>query len=258
MPNVLNTQQALLHAIFRQTPSPISPELELSEDNQGLAIYRNNLRATAAQALTITFPTVEALMGEELMGLAAEKLLATAPPHQGDWAQWGSELANILEDVSALDDYPFIPDCARLDYLCHQLVREADHALEADSLGLLESEDPDNIRVELAPSLHLMRSEFPIAGIRSAHKLAGDERAQRLAEVVRDSEEDGYYLACFRNGFEVAVTPLSNTEYQWLQLLKDHSLGAALGKIDLEAFSFEPWLISSIPNNLIYRFSASS
>ena len=64
-------QQALIAAIF--PPAGIE---EISDfDPRGLAIYRNNLLATAQQALAISFPTVLTLIGEDLFNHACRELL---------------------------------------------------------------------------------------------------------------------------------------------------------------------------------------
>lgn len=247
-------QNQLLTAIFSSVGSTQVNDLALPSDDPGLAIYRANLRATAVQALNITFPTVEALIGESLMKLACEKMLTENPPSHGDWALWGKEFAQVLSNITALIDYPYVPDCARLDYICHQLVRAASEAFEQESLALLQSEDPMNIKVKFVPSFTLMESDYPIAGIRAAHKFSGTERKQKLLEVVNGVIEEKYYLLCFRNGFDIVVQDISETHYQWLTLLQQHSIGQALDLINLEHFSFEQWLLESIQNNLIHKF----
>ncbi|MEM9101370.1 MAG: DNA-binding domain-containing protein [Pseudomonadota bacterium] len=249
------TQQKLLEAIFGNDSNTNFSSLGMTFDKRGLAIYRANLRATALQTLTITYPTVYALIGEELMAFASEKLLFSNPPHQGNWAAWGETFADTLNELDALEDYPFVADCARLDYVCHQGVRAADTPFKTDSLSLLNSVGPDDIKVELTPSLEIIESPYPIADIRSAHQLPEAERKQKLNTIAQDATEQTYRIACFKSGFEMLVTTLTPYEHDWLLLLEHHSLGEALGHIDLERFAFNPWLQQSVNNQLIHQFS---
>lgn len=253
MSKLIDTQQQLLQAIFSETmPSETRAG---AFDHQGLTIYRNNLRATATQALNITFPTVKALIGAELFAYATTQLLSAQAPHHGDWAQWGSRFADILAQIDELKDYPFVADCARLDYVCHQLSRAVDHQSDIKSLQLLNSHEPDIIRVELAPQLTLIASLYPLDAIRLAHKLSEQSRKEKLMEILQShSAEQPYYFICHRNGYEVLVTSISALEYRWHYLLTEHSLGEALSLIDIPAFSFEKWLLSSIRNNVISKF----
>lgn len=252
MSNLISTQQNLLEAIF-------IPSGELTEsmvEDKGLQIYRANLRATALQALCITFPTINALIGEGLMSYATEKMLNLSPPKDGNWARWGESFAAVLEDIEPLKEFAYLPDCARLDYLCHQLVREANFSLDTDSLSLLQNNDPAMLKIELAPTLHLLRSPYPIQQIRDAHKLQALERKKALASIsFADTTKDGYFVACYRNGYTVSVNAISSAEYQWYQLLEKHSLGASLDLIDLSAFSFENWLRNALQEQIIHKIS---
>ena len=242
-------QQQLIQAIFTETDAH-------DFDQQGLMVYRNNLRATATQALSITFPTVHALIGDELFTYAAQQLLDLHPPHHGDWAQWGDALPKVLSKIYALKEYPFVTDCARLDYVYHLLIRAADHQMDMNSLQLLNTHDPDEIKVELAPNLKLMESIYPLTDIRAAHKLPKTEQQAAFAAAIQtQSSEHTYYFICHRNGYDVVVRAVSGQEYQWYQLLATHSLGEALSLMDTSTFSFEKWLLSSIQSNVIRKFS---
>jgi hypothetical protein len=252
--NAEQLQNALLKAIFVDDEQ-VSDQLALQSDHRGLRIYRANLRATALQALTISFPTVAELVGPDILRYASNKLLQLYPPQHGNWARWGEQLAEILAAMPELNAFPFVVDCARLDYLCHQLTRAADHHFIQESLSVLNFGDPDSIKVNLAPSLTLLSSEFPIGEIRSAHKLFDEDRQQQLAIALRKTNVEKYFYACFRNEYEIQIQTLTEIEYKWLNLLINTSLGEALELIDHLQFSFENWLQLSIRNNLIHTFS---
>lgn len=249
------TQHLLLQAIFSEPSDEVYQHLNLSESDPGLAIYRRNLQATALNALKITFPTVTQLIGEQLMGLVSSQLLVSQPPNDGDWAKWGKGLAEHLKTLDVLSEYPFVADCAALDYLCHQLVRAPNTKFNQASLMLLESETAESITVVLARSVQLLESEYPIVDIRAIHQLAEAQRTEKLAILANQPEQARYYAIAFRLGHEVIVKSLSEYEYQWFNLLKTHTLGDALSQMDLDKFNFEQWLIESLQNNLIDEFT---
>lgn len=241
-------QHNLLKAIWEERAGS-------SFEPKGLAIYRANLRATAAQALSVTFPTVSALIGEELFQSVAERLLFTSPPTQGDWAQWGEALPALLQELDELQEYPFVADCALLDWHYHRLARAQDLATQSESLVLLEEHEPAHIYVELAPSLTFIESQYPITEIRSAHQLSEVERQERLQALIQTgSFAKARTFACYRNGFEVNTVELTAAEQIWYQYIQQHSLGEALDQMDLHEFSFAEWLLAGVQTNLIHKF----
>ena len=245
MSTIKSQQHQLLAAIF-------NCRVKGEFDARGLSIYRQNLRATAAQALKITFSTVHQLIGEELFQKVSDQLLQWDPPQSGNWASWGVSLAGIIEQMQALREYPFIADCARLDYTCHQLIRSADSYTNLESLNLMQIQSLANLKLLLNPSLTLIDSQYPIAQIRSAHQLAGIDRHKALraaSELMR--YHNHFQIACFRDGHQVRVIPISTTEYHWLKLLQGNSLEQALEEIDNDDFDFQQWLLSSVETNLL-------
>ena len=86
---VAKQQQSLIKLIFDEQAG------DHSFDPRGVEIYRRNLRATASQVLTITYPTVLKLIGEDLFQFACNKLLQSSPPKAGDWGLWGEGLTTF-------------------------------------------------------------------------------------------------------------------------------------------------------------------
>ena len=245
MRDLKTIQNQLLSDIFSRQPTS---EFEA----RGLAVYRANLRATAAKALQITFPTVLELIGEDLISYAAEELLAISPPDKGDWAVWGAQLPDLLSTLPALADYPFVLDVAELDYHCHQMVRAANATVDYQSLMLLNSHQPEELFIACNPQLILMVSEYPLVEIRRAHKHPSETNSELLSSAM-NGDADQHYLACYRDALEVLVQPLSKLEFEWLQALKTMSIGDALTAFRDTEFSFQHWLESAIQTNLLYK-----
>lgn len=238
-------QNQLLTDIFSRQPTS---EFEA----RGLEVYRANLRATASKALQITFPTVLELIGEELISHAAEELLVVSPPDTGDWAVWGAQLPYLLSTLPALADYPFVIDVAELDYHCHQIMRSANAAVDYQSLMLLNSHQPEMLHIACNPQLVLMASEYPIVEIRRAHTHPSKANSALLKSAMK-SDTDQHFLTCYRDDLEVMVQSISRLEFEWLQALKNMSIGDALTAFRDTEFSFQQWLEKAIQTNLLHK-----
>lgn len=240
-------QHQLLAAIF-------DCRLHGQFDDVGLSIYRNNLRATAIQALKITFPTVRSLIGEELFHPLAMYLLEHEATTSGNWASWGQLMPEALDSIDVLAQYPFLPDCAHLDFVCHQLIRRADYQVNFASLRLLEAEPAHHVRLCLNPTLTLIKSNYPIAEIRAAHQLNEIEQKAALTRVRElAQQQDAFYMACFLDGYHVRVSSLDKAEFTWLTELEACTLEEALCSLPSGALSFQDWLVNSVQSNLLYE-----
>lgn len=102
---LLELQRAWLSALRDPAPGPaldtLLSRLEGGQRNaeEGFAVYANNVRATLIQALRISFPTTEALMGRGLFCRAVLHCLKHFPPQQGNLDEYGQEFAASVQAV---------------------------------------------------------------------------------------------------------------------------------------------------------------
>ncbi|MBN7819813.1 putative DNA-binding domain-containing protein [Bowmanella yangjiangensis] len=253
MDNLNQMQHQLLTDIFKPQPNSIF-------DANGLAIYQANLRATAKRALSITFPTVNQLIGSELLGYFADRLLASELPYHGDWALWGKTLPTIMKGHPALANYPFVVDCAELDYQCHQLLRQQDVSFIHSTLSLLHEYSPETLFLRLNPTLYLMTSEYPIVDIRSAHMLSSTKQRQTaLRQIVENTQPSmQFHVMAYKNGRNLQVSSISKLHFDWLTLIGEHSIDTALNKISNTEFSFQNWLLTALQENIILEVNHSA
>ena len=120
MSDPVSQQRALLQAIFAATGE--QPEF----DPRGLEIYRRNLHASAARALSISYPTTTQLLGEELMGLFAAQHIRLVGKSTFDWADWGRQFPYWLKQHPISTEHPYLADIAHLDWAIHRADRAAD------------------------------------------------------------------------------------------------------------------------------------
>ena len=239
-------QQRLLQQIF----SPTSSETGL--DPRGLAIYRENLRATACQALGVSYPTVLKLIGEELFRYASDRLLEMVPPDKGDWALWGEDLAYVLSTLPQLDEYPFVPDCARLDWMRHQVERAQDSSFDQTSLKNLIEYDLNQISLVFADSTRLLMAQFPVI---EAWQSNHAEHPSRYVEAFNQRLSTSFSqqtVLLYRPKFQVKMLELNEQEKRWMEvLMAGRSIGHALDELGDESFAFDTWLARAVQGNWI-------
>jgi hypothetical protein len=241
---------------------------------RGLQAYRANAHAHAARALQAACPTVSALIGEQdFAHLAVEHWLA-CPPRRGDLAQWGASLGDWLDQHPQLADWPYLGDCARLDWACHVAASAADAHFDAGSLSLLADTDPAHLRLVLKPGVAVVVSAWPIVSIREAHAHpeGSAERDLALAQA-RDALHDGRAENALvaRAAFDVSVTAIDAATARWTNELNPGcSLAEALDAIALDSteesrdasqprmpqdrgFDFGAWLAMAITTGWLHQ-----
>jgi Putative DNA-binding domain len=247
--NEVQRQQAFVAMLA--SPQAAAPSLPWRESGEraarGLSAYRANAQASADRALAAAFPTVRALVGEEDFAHLAAEFWGAQPPLRGDLGEWGGAFPAWLEAHTAMAPWPYLGDCARLDFALHCSERAADAVLDAASLTQLESTDPVRLRIELMPGSALLRSAWPIASIHAAHQLLG-EAAERAFERVREAiaAARGEQVLVARSGWRAVVYPLDAATADWTeQVLAGASLEAALEAAGA-SFDFAAWLASAL------------
>ncbi|MEH6577776.1 MAG: DNA-binding domain-containing protein [Amphritea sp.] len=250
---MVSEQQLLIEAIYGRENTGLCPE--------GVDIYRNNLTASARRALAISYPTVVALLGEELFALCCQQFLSRTPPTDGDWAQWGDLFTVFLSAHPALKDYPYICDCAELDWKLHQANQGADQLLDQSTLGLLANGDPHALHIEFNMNLNLVISAFPIELIYMAHHSPLESQRQlAMAQAkVKIQQGGAETVLVYRPQFKPLCKGISEAETTFIAtLIAGYSLADALDAVSEDNFSFQQWLISAIENNLIVSFRVAN
>jgi hypothetical protein len=249
-------QQHLLTTIFSDNPLVYE---QSGFDIKGITIYRRNLLANAKRSLAITFPTIFKLLDSDISEKLVIDFLKHSPPFQGDWAQWGNEFSNYLHASDIGQDYPYLADCAALDWSIHRALHGKDQTLTQLSLQLLSTTEPDNIAIELNKNVALIKTKYPITDIYHAHhhtdQLARESTMIRAKTVL--SEEPKEHIAMvFRPEFQPEVITLTKSESMFmLCVTAGNSLAESLDVIkNHRDFSFEQWLLTAIKNNLIHYF----
>ena len=252
-------QRDLLAALAGRSASTGALRESGEREARGLEAYRANAEAIADRALVSSFATVQAMVGDEDFKHLAREFWRAHPPARGDLGEWGDVFPAWLAAQAALAAWPWLADSARLDLALHVNERAADASLDADSLGLLESTDPAQLRLILMPGTAVLRSPWPIATIHRAHRLEG-EPAERAFADVRDAiaAQRGEHVLVARRGWRAVVHPLDAPTAAWTEdLLDGIDLATALTRAG-EGFDFATWLGNALRESLLKGVAASN
>ncbi|TAK88674.1 MAG: DUF2063 domain-containing protein [Aquabacterium sp.] len=242
-------QQALLALLWRRPAAHAARAgLDAARSIQGLAAYRGNARAVAERALAAACPTIRAMLGEEDFAQLAHELWLAHPPERGDLGEWGAALPAHLRAHDQLGAWPWLPDCAQLDWAVHCCERAADAAFEPASLALLEQAEPGALRLALLPGTAVLRSAHPLATLHAAHAGTASLDAARAALAAGHGED----VIVWRRGWRAAVQALPVGWAGFMaDLLQPLPLGPALergGDLD-----FAAWLPHAIQAGWLWR-----
>ncbi len=263
--NLALRQQALASSIFSlDKPEASNPLLKIFSDNHDkydlpnrLSIYQNNLKATASRALSIAYPVLKQLIGDDTLSMLAQRLLRNEAFTTGDWGDWGENVAIVIHSTELIDDYPFLGDVAEFEWLRHVAGRAKSISFDKESLVLLETNDLGSLSIELDSNITLLSSEYPLDTLWELHQELCDK--PKLSEQLKGELQHGaeeYYYMVYSNGFHALHRRLERQEYLWLSSVKS---GMNLNKLltKFHDFDFPRWLKIAIEENFITRFNTT-
>ena len=213
---------------------------------RGMQAYQANAGASAERALASSFPTVQALIGEESFAAMARAFWHAHPPERGDLACFGEVLPAFIAASEQLADVPYLPDSARLDWLLAQAERAADEVADPSTLSLLAEVDPSQLRLRLLPGTAMLASAYPVVSVWLAHQSSQDAAVHAGHARHALAEGTGEQALVWRAGWRAMALAVSEPTAQWTQcLLRGDTLGMALNQAG-EGFEFEPWLVQAL------------
>ncbi|MBC7662956.1 MAG: putative DNA-binding domain-containing protein [Caulobacter sp.] len=206
-----------------------------------VAIYRANMVAAADKALSAAYPVIRQVVGPEFFhGLAREYQRAT-PSTSGDLHEFGAAFDTFLARFEHVQDMPWLPDVARLEWAAHRAYGAPDApGWDPASLATVDPDAQPAIRFQWTPGLAVVTSTRPIVRIWTLHQpgYAGDfSVAWELAEtalVARDGFVATVAACTLGEAAFVAASqaghPLGDAAEAALQQDPHFDLGALLGR----------------------------
>lgn len=235
-------------------PKRVVPDAVGTHDGRALTsrfnVYRNNSAVSLTEAVRDTFPVVAELVGNEFFRAMARAYVSEHIPSSPVLIHYGGTFPPFIEQFEPARRLPYLADVARVEWAWLQ----AYHAADSDhiSAASLESFDPveiDNIQLSLHPSVHLIRSAWPVLSLWSAHQLSDAGQRGDALQQIAPIGECGLIM---RPGVDVEVRLLDEATFN---LLAAFAGGATLGEamIALDEASVEQF-----GGRLGYIFSAGT
>jgi hypothetical protein len=178
----------------------------------GLRVHRNTIVGACCQALRLSYPSVDRLLGTPLFDALAADFARLHPPAAAMLCSYGEDFAEFLGLRSAPEDRALLTELARFDWLFESVAMGAADDFEGARALMLDG----GVVLQLATSLKLFNAQFAVDELRAGASGAALPVAPRT-------------LALWRLSDGVAVQAVSLPAATWLTaLLQGASLEAAL------------------------------
>lgn len=186
MPTLHDVQRSFARSVLFAEDTDVAPLVLVNgiatEDR--LRIYRNTSRDVLTDALRLTYPAVDALVGEDFFAMAVARFLRAAPPRSGFLNDYGAEFGDFLGAMPEAAGVPYLADVARFEWALNVAANAPDAApLDPAALSALAPEDQDRIVLTAHPSAVLLRLDTPADHIADA-VLARDDAAMAAIDPV--------------------------------------------------------------------------
>jgi putative DNA-binding protein len=126
------------------------------------AVYRNNVVVGLTETLKDAFPAVHRIVGADFFRAMARAYVMVEPPHSPILIEYGAGFPDFIRRFEPAAVLPYLADVARIE----RAWTEAYHAPEAPPIDpsvftAISSAQLPTLRLELHPSLRVVRSHFP-------------------------------------------------------------------------------------------------
>ncbi len=257
MPTPDDAQAAFARAVLdvdQPVPEGVRSHLR-TRPLKRFGVYRNNILMSLTGVLQGRFPVVSRLLGDEFFCAAARAYVSLSPPVSPVLMRYGATFADFLDNFEPVDDLPYLGDVARLEWAWSQAYHAADQRpLGVEAFQQVPPGRAENLIVAFHPSVHLVRSRFPVVTIVSAH--SGDEEPE---DIDAGSGGEDALVVRPRLSVEIRRLPAGGAAF-----IADLAGGRTLGQAALAAsretaaFDFEANLAGLITSGGLVTFQYSS
>jgi hypothetical protein len=205
MPALLEVQQALRAQLFGAAAPPDAASA------QRLAIHRNTALATLVNALRLSFPAIQRLVGAEFFEGAAREFIRCQPPTSPCLNDYGADLPAFLAAFAPASTLVYLADVARLEWAVSRALHADDaDPLELTRLAVLDAAAMSQLRFAMHPAVSVLRLEFPADAIWRA---VLEQDAAAMAAI--DLSTGPVHLLVERDADAVQVRRLNAARWQF-------------------------------------------
>jgi len=186
--------------------------------------------AGLVKTLAARFPAVVKIVGAEFFDVMARAFVLAHPPRSPLLACYGDAFPNFIDAFAPVREVAYLADVARIEAARTRAYHAADAApVGADAFAALAIEAASTIRLELHPSVEIIRSPHPIVTI-----WAMNSGSRPLAPIENWCGEDAL-VARPHLEVEVHLLPPGGAEF-----LLAMAAGGSLGEAAQDALDARP------------------
>ena len=197
---------------------------------QLVQLYRNNFYLSLRERLEAVYPVTLALVGGDCFAQLSNRYVRAYPLGQASLSDYGDRfgdhLAELIATESQLAGVPYLADVARLEWLLERAVQQPlpSGTFDFERLSALEPEQQAAIRLQLAPGIGLLQSDYAAAAI---HRGVSRNALEHL-DPAHQPEQLLIIPAGESSETEPQIEPLSAADFT---LLEGVQQGLSLAKL---------------------------
>jgi len=135
-----------------------------------LNVYAVTAQTNFIESLISSYPAVRRLVGADYFAQCARGFHRRHPSVSGDLQPAGLGFAQYLTELHGADDYGYLGDVARLEWLIQEALLAGGHApFDLGKLARVAAEDYDELRFQLHPTARLFDAPYPCVHIWQAN-----------------------------------------------------------------------------------------
>ncbi|WP_170426490.1 HvfC/BufC family peptide modification chaperone [Ruegeria arenilitoris] len=164
----MSVSQTTFHAALLDPSAAVPDGLLDAEDRPAgrrFSVYRNNVAVSLTEAMHQAFPVITRLLGPQNMDGLAGIFLRKHPPSSPLMMFYGEEFPEFLAGMEQLSHLGYLADVARLELALRRSYHAADSQAAATDALALPPEEIVLAKLEFAPSMQVVRSDWPLFSI---------------------------------------------------------------------------------------------
>jgi len=164
MPRLADRQrdfsEALLNPSLPAPPGLVGPDDQPSQKR--FSVYRNNVVTGLIEALKAAYPAVCRLVGLEFFREMSRLYVYLEPPRSPILLDYGAGFPDFIAEFEPASSLPYLADVARIERAWTQAYHAPEAtAVEADDFATIATNVLPHVRLQLHPSVRIVRSRLP-------------------------------------------------------------------------------------------------